>query len=285
MSQGDHVADLQIRLELERIDEAVAAVRGRCGDETPDVAIVLGSGLGAFADSLDEPVIVPYETLPHWPQSRVVGHAGRLAVGYAGGKRVAALAGRVHVYEGHPMATVVFAVRVMARLGVPCLVLTNAAGGINTSFGQGALMIMDDHINLMGSNPLIGLNDDRMGPRFPDMSEVYSYRLRGIADEAAAAAGIAVQHGVYIAVHGPSYETPAEIRAFRTLGADAVGMSTAPEAIAARHMGMEVLGISCITNMAAGVLNQALVHDEVMETARRVRGSFIALLEGIIARL
>jgi purine-nucleoside phosphorylase len=271
--------------ELERIDEAVAAVRARCGDETPDVAIVLGSGLGAFADSLGEPVIVPYETLPHWPQSRVVGHAGRLVVGYAGGKRVAALSGRVHVYEGHPMATVVFAVRVMARLGVPCLVLTNAAGGINTSFAQGALMIIEDHINLMGSNPLIGLNDDRMGPRFPDMSEVYSYRLRGIADEAAAAAGIAVQHGVYVAVHGPSYETPAEIRAFRTLGADAVGMSTAPEAIAARHMGMEVLGISCITNMAAGVLNQALVHDEVMETARRVRGSFISLLEGIIARL
>jgi purine-nucleoside phosphorylase len=271
--------------ELERIDEAAAAVRTRCGDDLPEVAIVLGSGLGGFADSLDEPVIVPYDTLPHWPQSRVVGHAGRLVVGYAGGKRVAALSGRVHLYEGHPMATVVFATRVMARLGVPCLILTNAAGGINTDFGQGALMVMDDHINLMGSNPLIGANDDRLGPRFPDMSEVYSFRLRGIADEAARAAGIPVRHGVYVAVHGPSYETPAEIRAFRTLGADAVGMSTAPEAIAARHMGMEVLGISCITNMAAGVLNQTLVHDEVMETARRVRGSFIALLEGIIARL
>lgn len=270
--------------ELERIEEAAAAIRARCGD-VPEVAIVLGSGLGAFADSLDEPVNLPYEALPHWPQSRVVGHAGRLVVGDTAGKRVAALSGRVHVYEGHPMATVVFAVRVMARLGVPSLILTNAAGGINTGFGQGALMIIDDHINMMGGNPLIGDNDDRMGARFPDMSEVYSYRLRALADEAAAASGIAVRHGVYVAVHGPSYETPAEIRAFRTLGADAVGMSTVPEAIAARHMGMEVLGISCITNMAAGVLNQTLVHDEVMETARRVRGSFIALLEGVIGRL
>jgi purine-nucleoside phosphorylase len=270
--------------ELERIDEAAAAVRARC-EEPPDVAIVLGSGLGAFADSLTDPVSLPYDTLPHWPQSTVVGHAGRLVMGYAAGKHVAALSGRVHVYEGHPMATVVFPVRVMARLGVPSLILTNAAGGINTGFGQGALMVIDDHINLMGSNPLIGANDDQMGPRFPDMSEVYSHRLRGIAVEAAREAGIAVRNGVYVAVHGPSYETPAEIRAFRTMGADAVGMSTVPEAIAARHMGMEVLGISCITNMAAGVLNQTLVHDEVMETARRVRGSFIALLEGVIGRL
>jgi purine-nucleoside phosphorylase len=271
--------------ELERADEAAAVVRERCGGEALDVAIVLGSGLGAFAESLDDPVTASYDELPHWPQSQVVGHAGRLVAGYAAGKRVAALSGRVHVYEGHSMATVVFATRVMARLGVPCLILTNAAGGINTEFGQGALMVIDDHINLMGGNPLIGSNDDRLGPRFPDMSEVYSYRLRGIADEAAAAAGLALRHGVYVAVHGPSYETPAEIRAFRTMGADAVGMSTVPEAIAARHMGMEVLGISCITNMAAGVLNQTLVHDEVMETARRVRGSFIALLEGVIARL
>ena len=270
--------------ELERVDEAAAAVRARCGD-TPDVAIVLGSGLGDFADSLADAAVAPYETLPHWPQSRVVGHAGRLVVGRTAGKRVAALSGRVHVYEGHPMATVVFAVRVMARLGVKALILTNAAGGINTSFGQGALMVIDDHINLMGSNPLIGPNDERMGPRFPDMSVVYSRRLRGLADAAAGAAGIAVRHGIYVAVHGPSYETPAEIRAFRALGADAVGMSTAPEAIAARHMGMEVLGLSCITNMAAGVLDQPLVHDEVMETARRVRGSFIALLEGVIGRL
>ena len=270
--------------ELDRLDEAAAAIAARCG-APPDVAIVLGSGLGDFADGLANAVTMPYDTLPHWPQSRVVGHAGKLVVGSVAGKRVAALSGRVHVYEGHPMATVVFAVRVMARLGVPRLILTNAAGGINTDFGQGALMIMDDHINLMGSNPLIGPNDDRLGPRFPDMSEVYSRRLRGLAAAAAGAAGIAVRHGVYVAVHGPSYETPAEIRAFRAIGADAVGMSTAPEAIAARHMGVEVLGISCITNMAAGVLDQPLVHDEVMETARRVKGSFIALLEGVIERL
>ena len=270
--------------ELERIDEAAAAVRARC-DEPPDVAIVLGSGLGAFAESLTDPVSLPYDTLPHWPQSRVVGHAGRLVMGYAAGKHVAALSGRVHVYEGHPMAAVVFAVRVMARLGVPCLILTNAAGGINTEFGQGALMVIDDHINLMGSNPLIGANDDQMGPRFPDMSEVYSHRLRGLAAEAARETGVAIRNGVYVAVHGPSYETPAEIRAFRLMGADAVGMSTVPEAIAARHMGMEVLGISCITNMAAGVLPAPVVHADVLETTRRVRGAFISLLEGILERI
>jgi purine-nucleoside phosphorylase len=269
--------------EFDRVEEAAAAVRARCG--VPDAAIVLGSGLGDFAEGLTDAVVAPYDTLPHWPQSRVVGHAGRLVVGGVAGKRVAALSGRVHVYEGHPMATVVFAVRVMARLGVKRLILTNAAGGINTAFGQGALMVIDDHINLMGTNPLVGANEDRFGPRFPDMSEVYSKRLRTLADEAARDAGVTLQHGVYVAVHGPSYETPAEIRAFRALGADAVGMSTAPEAIAARHMGVEVLGISCITNMAAGVLDQPLVHDEVMETARRVKGSFIAVLEGVVARL
>ena len=173
----------------------------------------------------------------------------------------------------------------LGLLGVKMLVLTNAAGGINTGFTQGALMVIDDHINLLGSNPLVGPNDERFGPRFPDMTEVYSPRLRGLAREAAAARGIPVEHGVYVGVHGPSYETPAEIRAFRTLGADAVGMSTVPEAIAARHMGIEVLGLSCITNMAAGVNPEPLQHDEVMETARRVRASFIALLEGIIERL
>ena len=249
--------------------------------------IVLGSGLGDFArHAAATPVATAVRReLPHWPASNVIGHAGRLVVGTVAGKRVAALAGRVHFYEGHDLATVVFATRVMARVGVKQLILTNAAGGINTGFAQGALMIIDDHINLLGSNPLVGPNDERFGQRFPDMSEVYSRRLRGIADEAARATGVAVSHGVYVAVHGPSYETPAEIRAFRTIGADAVGMSTVPEAIAARHMGVEVLGISCITNMAAGVLPQPLDHNEVMETARRVRGSFIALLEGIIERL
>ena len=268
----------------ERVEAAVGAVRARCG-ALPEIAIVLGSGLGDFADTLSDAVAMPYSDLPHWPASSVVGHAGRLVVGAVAGRRVAALAGRVHFYEGHDLGTVVFATRVMARLGVRQIILTNAAGGINTGFAQGALMVIDDHINMIGTNPLVGANDDRFGVRFPDMSEVYSRRLRAIADAAAEARGINVSHGVYVGVHGPSYETPAEIRFFRTIGADAVGMSTVPEAIAARHMGVEVLGISCITNMAAGVLPQALVHDEVMATANRVRGSFIALLEGTIERL
>jgi purine-nucleoside phosphorylase len=268
----------------DRVEEASAAVRARCGT-LPETAVVLGSGLGDFADTLLEAIATPYGDLPHWPASKVVGHAGRLVIGTVAGKRVAALSGRAHFYEGHELASVVFATRVMGRLGVRQMILTNAAGGINTGFAQGALMVIDDHINLLGSNPLVGANDERFGPRFPDMSEVYSRRLRAIADAAAKANGVPVSHGVYVAVHGPSYETPAEIRFLRTIGADAVGMSTVPEAIAARHMGMEVLGISCITNMAAGVLPQPLVHDEVMETARRVRGSFIALLEGIIERL
>jgi purine-nucleoside phosphorylase len=251
----------------------------------PDVAIVLGSGLGDFADTLVDAVSMPYETLPNWPASRVVGHAGKLVVGAAGGRTVAALAGRCHVYEGHDLRTVTFAVRVLGLLGVQTLILTNAAGGVNTSFAQGALMVIDDHINLIGDNPLAGPNDDRFGPRFPDMTEVYSSRLRRITHEAAGAIGFTPARGIYAALLGPSYETPAEIRYLRTIGADAVGMSTVPEAIVARHMGLNVLGISCITNMAAGVLPQPLNHAEVMETARRVRGQFIALLEGVLARL
>ena len=268
----------------DRVEAAAETIRGRSRG-LPETAVVLGSGLGDFADGLLDAVTIPYGDLPHWPASNVIGHAGRLALGSVAGKRVAALSGRAHFYEGHDLATVVFATRVMGRLGVRQLILTNAAGGINTAFGAGALMIIDDHINLMGGNPLMGANDDRFGPRFPDMSEVYSKRLRTIADEAAQAGGIAVAHGIYVVTHGPSYETPAEIRFLRAIGADAVGMSTVPEAIAARHMGMEVLGISCITNMAAGILPEPLNHDEVMATARRVRGSFIALLEGIIERL
>jgi purine-nucleoside phosphorylase len=269
---------------FDRVEGAAASIRARCGT-LPQIAIVLGSGLGDFADTLLDAIATPYREIPHWPASTVVGHAGRLVVGNVAGRRVAALSGRAHFYEGHDLGTVVFATRVMGRLGVKHLILTNAAGGINTGFAQGALMIIDDHINLLGTNPLVGANDERFGPRFPDMSEVYSNRLRRLADAAAGSASVAVAHGVYVAVHGPSYETPAEIRYLRTIGADAVGMSTVPEAIAARHMGIEVLGISCITNMAAGVLPQPLVHDEVMEAARRVRGSFIALLEGIVARL
>ena len=269
---------------LEKVDAAVEAVRQRAAG-VPDVAVVLGSGLGDFANRLTGATAIPYGDLPNWPASNVIGHEGKLVVGTLGGKRVAALSGRVHFYEGHDLRTVSFAARVIGRLGVKVLILTNAAGGINVALKPGTLMVMDDHINLLGSNPLVGANEDAFGARFPDMSEVYSKRLRGIADEVARQQGLAIGHGVYVAVHGPSYETPAEIRAFRTMGADAVGMSTVPEAIVARHMGIEVLGISCITNAAAGVLPQPLNHDEVMEVARQVRGAFAALLEGIIGRL
>ena len=268
----------------DRVEETAAHIRAVCGT-LPETAVVLGSGLGDFADRLLDAIVTPYVELPHWPASAVVGHSGRLVIGSLAGKRVAALAGRSHCYEGHELATVVFPIRVMGRLGVKQMILTNAAGGINMTFARGALMIIDDHINMLGSNPLVGANDERFGVRFPDMTNVYSPRLRRIADQAAAAAGVAVTHGVYVATLGPSYETPAEIRFFRTIGADAVGMSTVPEAIAARHMGMDVLGVSCITNMAAGVLPGPLDHEEVMETARHVRGSFIALLEGIVERL
>lgn len=268
----------------DRVKEAADTVMSRVG-AVPDVAVVLGSGLGDFAGTLSGGTSMPYESLPHWPASRVVGHAGRLVVGRMGSKRVAALAGRCHAYEGHDPGTVTFSIRVLGLLGVRTLILTNAAGGINTAFTQGALMVIDDHINLTGGNPLVGENDERFGVRFPDMTEVYARRLRAVADDAAASQALALRHGVYAALLGPSYETPAEIRYLRTIGADAVGMSTAVEAIAARHMGIDVLGLSCITNMAAGVLPQPLHHDEVMETARRVRGEFIGLLEGVIGRL
>ncbi len=266
------------------VQAAADAVRARAG-ALPATAIVLGSGLGDFAGSLTDATSIKYSDLPHWPASSVPGHEGRLVIGAAAGRRVAALAGRCHLYEGYDGKTVTFATRVLGLLGVKHLLLTNAAGGVKTTLSQGALMVIDDHINLTGVNPLAGPNDDRFGPRFPDMSAVYSPRLRGVADVSAAAAGVALAHGVYAALIGPSYETPAEIRYLRAIGADAVGMSTVPEAIVARHMGIEVLGISCITNMAAGVLPQPLDHGEVMETARRVRGQFIALLEGIIGRL
>jgi purine-nucleoside phosphorylase len=268
----------------DRVAEAATWIRARTPG-LPSAAVVLGSGLGAFADRVADRRHFDYGDIPHWPPASVIGHAGRLVIGTVRSRSVAVLAGRAHYYEGHDLLTVTFATRVLGLLGVKVLVLTNAAGGVNTSFSQGALMIVDDHLNLMGGNPLVGPNDDRFGPRFPDMTEVYPRRLRAIADEAAAAAGIPVAHGVYAALHGPSYETPAEIRYLRTIGADAVGMSTVPEAIVARHMGMEVLGISCITNMAAGVLPQPLDHGEVMATAARVGGQFMALLEGILGRL
>jgi purine-nucleoside phosphorylase len=266
-----------------KVEEAAALIRARVG--TPDVAVVLGSGLGDFAKTLQDATEWFYADLPHWPASKVIGHEGRLVVGTLAGRRVAALSGRAHFYEGHDLRTVTFATRVMGRLGIKLLILTNAAGGVNVNLKPGTLMVMDDHLNLLGSNPLVGPNEDRFGLRFPDMSEVYSKRLRAVADETARAQGLPIGHGVYVAVHGPSYETPAEIRFLRLIGADAVGMSTVPEAIVARHMGIEVLGISCITNAAAGVLPQPLNHEEVMDVARQVRGRFAALLEGIIGRL
>jgi purine-nucleoside phosphorylase len=269
---------------FDQVEQAADAIRSRV-PEVPGIAIVLGSGLGDFANSLGDAVSIPYEELPHWPVSRVIGHSGKLVVGKTSGCTIAALAGRSHLYEGHDVGRVAFGVRVLGRLGVRTLVLTNAAGGVNTGFAQGALMVIDDHINLTGHNPLVGENDERFGVRFPDMTEVYSRELRRVADEAGRSLDLRLPHGVYVALMGPSYETPAEIRYLRTIGADAVGMSTVHEAIVARHMKMDVLGISCITNMAAGVLPQPLDHAEVMETAAKVRGQFIALLERIVGQL
>lgn len=268
----------------DKVHEAACAIRKRV-PTLPEIGIVLGSGLGDFAGTLGDSTTIPYDQLPHWPASRVIGHEGRLVVGTVRSRLVAALAGRCHLYEGHDPKTVTFAVRVLGLLGVKTLILTNAAGGVNTGFLQGALMVIDDHINLMGQNPLAGPNEDRFGPRFPDMTEVYSTRLRKAADEAGRKLNLLLPHGVYVGLLGPSYETPAEIRYLRTIGADAVGMSTVPEALVARHMGIDVLGISCITNMAAGVLPQPLNHADVMETARRIRGQFIALLEGVVGQL
>jgi len=267
-----------------RVAQAADWLRDRIG-EPPAVGIVLGSGLGDFADELQDGTTTPYGDIPNWPPSAVVGHAGKLVVGTLEGQRLAALAGRAHFYEGHDMRTSTFGTRVLGLLGVRTLILTNAAGGIDPAFTSGTLMVIDDHLNLMGTNPLVGPNDERFGSRFPDMSEAYSRRLRDLADQAARESGVKLAHGVYAAIHGPSYETPAEIRYLRTIGANAVGMSTAPETIVARHMGMEVLGISCITNAAAGVADSPLAHDEVMEVAKRVRVEFSRLLRAIIARL
>ena len=266
------------------IHEAAVWIRAR-ESRPPSAAIVLGSGLAAFAERLEETQSFDYAAIPHWPAPATVGHPGRLVLGRLRGRTVAVLAGRAHYYEGHDLHTVTFGVRVMGALGVRTLILTNAAGGVNTGFSRGGLMVIDDHLNLMGDNPLVGPNDERLGPRFPDMTEVYSRRLRGVADEAAAASDVPVLHGVYAALHGPSYETPAEIRYLRTIGADAVGMSTVPEAIAARHSGLEVLGISCISNMAAGVTPEPLDNEEVLETTRRVASQFARLLEEIVGRL
>jgi purine-nucleoside phosphorylase len=270
--------------DYERVHAAADAVRARVS-AVPQVGIVLGSGLGDFTRSLDHAVSIPYGQLPHWPASSVSGHAGSLIVGTVRGRTVVALSGRAHLYEGHDLRAVTFGVRVLGLLPVAIVILTNAAGAINAGFAPGNLMVIDDHINLTGQNPLVGPNDERFGPRFPDMSEIYSSRLRTIADQIGRESGLALQHGVYAGQIGPSYETPAESRYLRVLGADAVGMSTVAEAIVARHMGIEVLGISCITNLAPGVLPRPIHHLEVIETAHRVSAQFSLLLEGIIGQL
>jgi purine-nucleoside phosphorylase len=251
----------------------------------PQIGLVLGSGLGAFADELTDAVRIPYADIPAFPRSTAVGHAGQLVVGKSGDVPVAVMQGRVHLYEGYSAAEVAFPVRVLGRAGIRALILTNAAGGINVEYGQGALVVLRDHINLQGQNPLTGANDERFGARFPDMTYTYARRYREIALEEANRLRISPHVGVYAALAGPSYETPAEIRYLRTIGADLVGMSTVPEAIVARHMGMSVLAISCVTNMAAGILDRPLVHEEVLEVGRRVMGQFVALLKAVLPRM
>jgi purine-nucleoside phosphorylase len=251
----------------------------------PKIALVLGSGLGAFADELSEATRIPYTKIPGFPQSTATGHAGQLVIGKTENVPVVAMQGRVHSYEGYSAKEVTFPMRVFGRLGIKAVILTNAAGGINESYKQGALVAIRDHINLQGANPLIGANDERFGPRFPDMSKAYSQAYRAIVAEEARRLKMEIQEGVYVALSGPSYETPAEIRYLRTIGADLVGMSTVPEVIVARHLGIEVLGISCVTNMAAGILDQTINHQEVMETGERVRSQFVALLRAVIPRI
>ena len=268
----------------ERAEHATRVIRSRISVE-PRIALVLGSGLGGFADDFEEAVGIPYEDIPGFVRSTAQGHAGRLVIGKIDSVPVVAMQGRVHYYEGYSLEEVTFAVRTFGLLGVKTLVLTNAAGGINVQLTQGALMVISDHLNLMGVNPLRGPNDERFGPRFPDMSAVYSAELQELVVEEAKAIGVEVRRGIYGALSGPSYETPAEIHLLRNLGADAVGMSTVPEAIVARHMGLEVLGISCITNMAAGISDEPINHEEVMATGDRVRETFAELLRRVIGAI
>jgi purine-nucleoside phosphorylase len=268
----------------ERAEHAARTVRAQVSVE-PRVAVVLGSGLGGFADDFDDAVTIPYEDIPGFVRSTAQGHAGRLVVGKIDQLPILAMQGRVHYYEGYTLEEVTFPIRTFKLLGVKTIILTNAAGGINVQLSQGALMVISDHMNLMGTNPLRGPNDERFGPRFPDMSAVYSPALQEIVIEEARDMEVEVRRGIYAALAGPNYETPAEIHMLRNFGADAVGMSTVPEAIVARHMDMEVLGISCITNMAAGIGDEPINHDEVMETGNRVRSTFTQLLRRVIGRL
>jgi len=274
--------------EYTQADAAAQYVLARLkekGLNVPALAIVLGSGLGDFANDLKDSVAIPYEQIPDFPRSTAIGHAGKLVVGKLGNVTLAAMQGRVHQYEGYTVKQASFPVRVFGRMGLKAVVLTNAAGGINPKYGQGALVLLSDHINLQGTNPLSGPNEERFGPRFPDMTEAYNRPYRQIALEEARRIGVELHEGVYAALAGPSYETPAEIRYLRTIGADLVGMSTVPEVIVARHMGIEVMAISCVTNMAAGMSDQVINHEEVLEIGRQVRGKFVALLEAVVPKI
>lgn len=269
---------------INELNQAADYVRSK-SSIAPQVGVILGSGLGDVVDAIDIDTAISYGEIPGARASTVMGHQGRLILGHANGVPVAVMQGRVHFYEGYDMNEVMFLARMLGRLGVKKLVVTNAAGGVNTSYQAGDLMLISDHINFMGQNPLRGPNIDELGLRFPDMSEAYPESLRNLAKEVAAGIGLKLQEGVYLALSGPTYETPAEIRAFRVLGADAVGMSTVPEVIAASHMQIPVLGISCITNMAAGILKQKLTHQEVMDTTARVQKQFTALVLGVLERM
>ncbi len=268
----------------EQADRAAQFILGET-NLRPPIALVLGSGLGAFADDFTDATRIPYAKIPGFPISTAIGHAGKLVIGNVGDVAVAGMQGRVHFYEGYSMAEVAFPLRVLGRMGVKAVILTNAAGGINTEYKQGCLVVIKDHINLHASNPCTGPNDERLGPRFFDMTTAYDRAYREIALEEGRKQDIDIRQGVYCILNGPSYETPAEIRAMRTLGADLAGMSTIPEVIAARHMGIKVLGISCVTNMAAGVLDQPINHEEVLETGERVKTQFVALLRAVIPRI
>ena len=273
-------------LELhQRIERAAAAVRERMQGAPPTLGLILGSGLGGYADGLANASAIDYADIPEFPRSHVVGHRGRLVIGDRAGVRCVAMQGRVHMYEGHSAQTVSFPARVMIALGAKTLIITNAAGGLDASWEPGTLMIIRDHIDLLRDHALRGPNDDKVGPRFPDMTAAYDPQLRELARATAAKLGVVVQEGVYVAMPGPCYETPAEVRMLQGLGADATGMSTVPEVVVARHMGARVLGISCITNKAAGLSAGHLSHAEVTETANRVRGSFEGLLDGILGGL
>jgi purine-nucleoside phosphorylase len=269
---------------FDKAGEAAALVATRT-QVRPKLGIVLGSGLGSFAAQVQQATAIPYAEIPYFPQSTVPGHSGRLLIGTIGGVPVAVMQGRVHAYEGYTSDEVTFPIRALVRLGVSTLVLTNAAGGINPAFRQGQLVLISDHINLTGRNPVAGTHDARFGPRFFDMTDAYSVRLRAVAKETAADMDLDLEEGVYVSVLGPSFETPAEIRAFRTMGADLVGMSTVQETIVARQMGIEVLGISCVTNLAAGIQATPLSHEEVLEAGRAVEARLAELLTGLVPGL